>query len=394
MPPYRCRTRTRQTRRQTKAIAFLKSFYPKPNGRNGTQAPSPPIGEYLPDDELAPNYELAEIVTRGDRQRPDYRLLPPRCHARHLRRLQALPPCRMRQGTAPPWISTTPLRGHQRRVRPDHDDRINSERIENQTRHNAKQYNDDADPFDFDNYGRDGLHTRQDGTQGRNSSSSAAKKPWKSPSTPSANSARVLRRRHIPDRDYTPIENPEDDPYGKGCYGYKVLRLGFNEQPGRQSRQQGRRGIQDAKMAQHPPVGRWQSCRPGGHGVSRSPYPQTAPERSRHQPGRSPKRPPSKTRTLPRLITPERAPRPPCRGWFQTSPRTHAPLNRASFSSSDPERSEGPPAPKPPPRKKPPNTYLGSPADDPPADGPRERRDPGDIRIPLRNLLSVSVSPL
>ena len=30
----------------------------------------------------------------------------------------------------------------------------------------------------------------------------------------------------------------------------------------------------------------------------------------------------------------------------------------------------------------------------PPADGPRERRDPGDIRIPLRNLLSVSASPL
>ena len=40
------------------AIAFLQSFYPKSNGRK----PSPAIGESLPDDELAPNDELAEIV--------------------------------------------------------------------------------------------------------------------------------------------------------------------------------------------------------------------------------------------------------------------------------------------------------------------------------------------
>ena len=46
-----------------RAIAFLQSFYPKPNGRKSNgRKPSPAIGEYLPDDELAPNYELAEIV--------------------------------------------------------------------------------------------------------------------------------------------------------------------------------------------------------------------------------------------------------------------------------------------------------------------------------------------
>ena len=71
-------------------------------------------------------------------------------------------------------------------------------------------------------------------------------------------------------------------------------------------------------------------------------------------------------------------------------------------SSKDPDpplsvilsEAEGPPAPKPPPRQPTPNTYPGSPADDPLADGQRERRDPGDIRIPLRNLLSVSAGPL
>ena len=46
-----------------RAIAFLQSFYPKSNGRkpNGRK-PSPAIGEYLSDDELAPNHELAEII--------------------------------------------------------------------------------------------------------------------------------------------------------------------------------------------------------------------------------------------------------------------------------------------------------------------------------------------
>ena len=39
----------------------------------------------------------------------------------------------------------------------------------------------------------------------------------------------MLADAHIPDRDYTPIENPEDDPYGKGCYGYDTLRLSFND---------------------------------------------------------------------------------------------------------------------------------------------------------------------
>ena len=45
------------------AIAFLQSFYPKPNGRKSNgRKPSPPIGEALPNHELAPNDELAEIV--------------------------------------------------------------------------------------------------------------------------------------------------------------------------------------------------------------------------------------------------------------------------------------------------------------------------------------------
>ena len=34
---------------------------------------------------------------------------------------------------------------------------------------------------------------------------------------------------YIPDRDFTPIENPEDDPYGKGSYGYNALRFAYGD---------------------------------------------------------------------------------------------------------------------------------------------------------------------
>ena len=47
----------------------------------------------------------------------------------------------------------------------------------------------------------------------------------------------VLADAHIPDRDYTPIENPEDDPYGKGCFGYGHLAPLIHRQPGHQGRQ-------------------------------------------------------------------------------------------------------------------------------------------------------------
>ena len=34
---------------------------------------------------------------------------------------------------------------------------------------------------------------------------------------------------HVPDHDFTPIDNPEDDPYGKGSYGYEVLCEQFGD---------------------------------------------------------------------------------------------------------------------------------------------------------------------
>ena len=34
---------------------------------------------------------------------------------------------------------------------------------------------------------------------------------------------------HVPDHDFTPIENPEDDPDGKGSYGYEILFASFGD---------------------------------------------------------------------------------------------------------------------------------------------------------------------
>ena len=64
----------------------------------------------------------------------------------------------------------------------------------------------------------------------------------------------VLADAHIPDLDYTPIENPEDDPYGKGCYGYDTLRLSFNDN---QAIRVANKAVAEYKKqkAQHPPVG-------------------------------------------------------------------------------------------------------------------------------------------
>ena len=64
----------------------------------------------------------------------------------------------------------------------------------------------------------------------------------------------MLADAHIPDLDYTPIENPEDDPYGKGCFGYDTLRLSFNDN---QTIRVANKAVAEYKKrkAQHPPVG-------------------------------------------------------------------------------------------------------------------------------------------
>ena len=103
------------------------------------------------------------------------------------------------------------------------------EQLENQTRRNTKQFNDDDDPFDFDNYGHEDYRRDRAGEraevhifgseEAREVACDASRKYWDEKSAGA----------HIADYDYSPIKNPEDDPYGKGCYGYRVLRIAFQD---------------------------------------------------------------------------------------------------------------------------------------------------------------------
>ena len=376
-----------------KAIAFLQSFYPKPNGRksNGRQ-PAPAIGEYLSDDELAPNHELAEIVREvTDNGRTIVRFL----HDAMQGILDGFKPCH-RVACAKELLHrgfdiTHAYSGDDDQDRDD--DPISQERLENRTRHNAKQYNDDGDPFDFDNYDREDYirdrmgHRAELHIFGGEEALEVA-----------LHTAREFGREsraagHIGDYDYSPIENPEDDPYGKGCYGYNVLRIAFQNN-------NAIRAINKAVAEYHKRkfkhfINEDGSLAAPADTASLDPRALQYLERSRHLLVEDDEKPPQDP-DPPSSITPERAhdPDPPS---SMTPEHAHDPPVGAGFK---PARglthppAEGPPTPTPPPKKKPPKTHLGPTDKDPPDDNPRDRRDPGEIRIPLRNLLSITAGPL
>ena len=90
---------------------------------------------------------------------------------------------------------------------------------------NANRYNNEDDPFDFDNYDEEQFIRDRDGER-------ALRHIYGSEEAVTIAHEAVARHRqqtifdenYVPDRDFTPIENPDDDPYGKGHYGYNALR--------------------------------------------------------------------------------------------------------------------------------------------------------------------------
>ena len=260
----------------------------------------------------------------------------------------------------------------------------------------AHLYNTEDDPFDFDNYDEEQFVRDRDGER-------ALRHIYGSEEAVTIAHEAVARHRqqalfdenYVPDRDFTPIEKPEDDLYGKGHYGYNALRFAFGDN---QSVRVANRTVEEFKkrMAEYDgPNDRPSCCYPGW---SRD-YALAAVRKSFEYPDRVEPQP---DQTAENTDTGEsqlvQSPEDPDPGNSESrepnrdkDPPPSVILERSHVILSE---AEGPPAPTPPPRKRPPNTYPGSPADDPPADGPRERRDPGDIRIPLRNLLSLSAGPL
>ena len=282
--------------------------------------------------------------------------------------------------------------GHTNDEYEDHDDFSSPNHVDP----DAHLYNTEDDPFDFDNYDEEQFIRDRDGER-------ALKHIYGSEEAVTIAHEAVSRHRqqtifdesHIPDRDFTPIENPEHDLSGKGHYGYNALRFAFGDN---QSVRVANRTVEEFKkrMAEYDgPNDRPSCCYPGW---SRD-YALAAVRKSFEYPDRVEPQP---NQTAENTDTGEsqlvQSPEDPDPGNSESrepnrakDPPPSVILERSHVILSE---AEGPPAPKPPPRQPTPNTYPGSPADDPLADGPRERRDPGDIRIPLRNLLSVSASPL
>ena len=250
------------------------------------------------------------------------------------------------------------------------------------------------DPFDFENY--DMEQYWRDGWGGRLLRHIYGGKEAQNVADKAVSEHRgktIGDEDHIPDRDYTPIENPEDDPYGKGHYGYKALCVKFGDNQAIRAANKAVTEYYRRKFRRF--INENGSLTDLGDLASLDPRALQYLERSRHilteKNGKPPKDP-----DPPSSITPERAQAPhvgagfkPARGLTHPSTERDSEPSHVILSEA-----EGPPAPTPPPRQPPPNTYPGSPADDPPDDSPRDRRDPGEIRIPLRNLLSVSAGPL
>ena len=254
---------------------------------------------------------------------------------------------------------------------------------------NTNRYNNEDDPFDFENYDGEQFIRDRDGER-------ALRHIYGSEEAVTLAHEAVARHRqqalfaenYVPDRDFTPIEKPEDDLYGKGHYGYNALRFAFSDN---QSVGVANRTVEEFKkrMGEYDgPNDRPSCCYPRW---SRD-YALAAVRKSFEYPDRVEPQP---DQTAENTDTGEsqlvQSPEDPDPGNSESREPNRA---KDPPPSVIPARSEEPPAPRPPPRKRPPKTYPGSLADGQPAGGPRERRDPGDIRIPLRNLLSVSAGPL
>ena len=116
--------------------------------------------------------------------------------------------------------------GHTNDEYEDHDESFDDDPSSpNYVDPNANRYNNENDPFDFENY--DEEQYRRDGHGGRALMHIYGNTETMIVAIDAANHSR--HDAHIPDRDFTPTENPEDDPYGKGSYGYNALRFRFRD---------------------------------------------------------------------------------------------------------------------------------------------------------------------
>ena len=243
--------------------------------------------------------------------------------------------------------------------------------------HDVEQCKDDT--FDYKKYARERF--MRDGADGK-----ALRHIYGSKEAVTvANRAVVDHRRktvlddtHIPDRDFTPIDNPGDDPYGKSCYGYNTLRLEFGDN---QAIRVANKAVEEFKKrkAKHsegesenegPPVDRPSCCFPKPTAPSSIEEDDTLPPdhwsikymerlRNRSIETSQPSEDPDPLKSEP--------------GQFFENPD---PGQSKSHKLSDT---------KDPPRKRPVKIFVG-----PPDEDPRQCRNPGDFQSAIDSIWSAA----
>ena len=262
--------------------------------------------------------------------------------------------------------------------------------------------NGEDDPFDFENY--DEEQYRRDGHGGRALMHIYGNTETMIVAIDAANHSR--HDAHIPDRDFTPVENPEDDPYGKGCYGYNALRFYFrdnqairaaNKAVAEYKKQKAERPEEETAR-EGPPVDRPSCCFPQPTAPSSEEEDDTMPpdhwsrqylDRIRNHSIETDES--SKDPDPPSSVPPERPQPPPVGAGFKpdrglarpsTGRESKPPENPDPGESESHKLSDA----KDPPRKSPVRIFTG-----PPDDSPRQCRDPDDFQSAIDSIWSTGI---
>ena len=257
----------------------------------------------------------------------------------------------------------------------------------------AHLYNKEDDPFDFENY--DEEQYRRDGDGGRALRHIYGSGEVRIVAIDAVNHHHCDTRfdeTYIPDRDFTPIDNPEDDPYGKGSYGYNALRFAYGDNDCVRAANKAVAEFKKRKAErpeeqtnnEGPPIDRPSCCYPQPTASSSEEDDDTLPPDHWSRPyldrirNSSTEEDESSKDPDPGESEPDQSPEnaDPVESEPNQFPENPDPGESESHKLS---------RAKDPPRKRPVKIYLG-----PPDDSPRQCRDPGDFQSAIDGIWSAA----
>ena len=228
----------------------------------------------------------------------------------------------------------------------------------------AHLWNREDDPFDFENYDEEEYRRDSRGQRALNHIYGGKEAAEVAREAVSEHRRKTFFDGHIPDRDFTPIENPDDDPNGKGHYGYKALRFAFGDNAAIRI---ANKAVEEYKR---PPVDRPSCCYPNLTGNSPSEEDGTVPPDHWSLQYLD--------RTGNRSTEEDESSEQPDPG--ESEPNQS--LENPDTGESEPRQFSGA---KDPPKKRPVKIFLG-----PPDDSPRQCRDPGDFQSAIDGIWSAA----